>query len=435
MSDKEQADDQVDDKEGVQNAEIVNDLDDKQTQKEDAAPKDVRGSIRAAIKETEEKQEKENKIDDSDESSSKKKIAKGSVNKVKDFDPLEDESSEQNEKESSREEKKEKQPKEEKIEATGYWKAKAKDVWDELPNKARQAILAREKEVSDGFAQYSPRLKAFEELERVIAPRSQYIQAYGTTPAETIDKLFQWMEALSHPDVNVKTNNFKVLAQNFGIDVNRLFPRSKNSNNQSQTEENIEDQQQQETNNGPPEWFNQYAQNVDTQIGGLQQVIASQKQQAAASLVDSWATAKDAQGNFLRPHFDKVRQLMAQLSTPATDPRTGQVISPAVVPLKNGQIDLDGAYEAAVKLHPEVAAQIQQEAAQKAEKDAQDKARKEAKDRADRLAKAKKAGAGLKPAAPAMGASLNQNARNLNGKGPRISARDSIKAALDELRE
>lgn len=415
-----------------QNRNMVKEVDEKEVENEEfdpleqaeeikeEAPKDVRGAIRSAIREVEGESESESVEKEEKENEGEDKKVQGRSDTKEPGDRLV-----RGVRDSKIPKSKEDDEKEEvKIDPPGFWKTKGKITWDKLSSEDKQIIAAREKEVSDGFAQYSPKLKAYDELERVIAPRRQYIQAFGVNEAQTIDRLFQWMENISHPDPVHKLNSFKELARSFGVNVNQLVSRPKATND---TTPEIE-QPEQPNNDEPPEWFSQFTSNVNSEIGGLKQVIATQKQATAQAFVDTWATAKDTNGNVLRPHFDKVRGLMAQLSTP--HPQTGE----AIVPLKDGRIDLDGAYDQAIKLHPEIAAQIQQEATEKASKEVQDKARKDAKDRADRLAKAKKAGAGLKPAAPAMGASVNRP-NNLNGRGKTVSARDSIRAALEELKQ
>lgn len=414
---------------GVEPAEISDR--ESQEKEEKEPPKDIRGAIKHAIKEAEEKENKEEKEDDgedkkvqgkSDDEKSRDKLVRRVRDSKTDTDNKE-EKQEESDKES-------RQPLKSKHEPIGYWKNKGKSVWDKLTDEDRQHILAREKEVSDGFAQVSQRLQTVSELEQVIAPRRQYIQQFGVTEAQTVDRLFQWMEALSHPNKAYKLNSFKDLARSFGVDVNQLISQqSEVGNNKSQSEGNNESEVVDD--DSPPPWFSEFASSVGNEVNSLKQTIATQRQTAANAAVDGWANAKDEKGSLLRPHFNQVRQLMGQLCTPIVNQQTGQVIQEAVIPLKEGRIDLDAAYDAAIKLHPEVAAQVQQEIAQKTQDEAKAKAQKDAKDRADKLARAKRAGAGLKPAAPSMGATLNGKASNSKG----TSVRDSIKAALDDLRE
>ena len=285
-----------------------------------------------------------------------------------------------------------------KIDPPPFFRNKGKSTWDKLSPEDKQVILTREKEVSDGFQQISQRIKGVEEVERAIAPRLRQIQEYGATPGQVVERLFQWMEGISNPAT--KHNTFKELAKSFGVELNQLTSTQGNT-------------PQAEEPDAPPPWFSEFTQGVTQELGGLKQTLAAQKQSAAENIVLSWANGKT--------YYNEVAPLM------------GQLLASGIVPLKaDGSVDLDGAYDKAIKLHPEVAALIQQEAAEKASKEASDKAAKDAKERADKLARARRAGAGLKPAAPSMASDQPK----LNGsKSKSSSVRDSIKAALEEVRE
>jgi hypothetical protein len=113
-----------------------------------------------------------------------------------------------------------------------------------------------------------------------------------------------------------------------------------------------------------------------------------------------------------------------------------QLSASGAVPLKDGMIDLDGSYEAAIKLRTDISSLIQKEAADKAAKEAKAKSDREAKEKAERLARARRAGSGFKPSASSMAPVTNQSSK-LNGKdtGKSPSVRDSIRAAFQELSE
>lgn len=404
--------------EKLENAEIPggNEADEQQ---EKEAPKDVRGALRAAIKE---QSEKEDVSDDRDSSrqdkqprrvssktktdnTSDKSESLGANEKV----DASERSDKKEEKESSEREvssKESKEKSEAKLEPVGHWKTKGKSTWDKLDKESQQAILEREKEVSNGFAQVSQRLKSLEEVEKVLAPRAQTIQQFGVSQAQVVDRLFQWMEALGHPNPAVKSQAFKNLAQNFGLNLEQLTPKQ-----QENSEQQVNNNSNQDPNN-PPQWFGEFTQQVQSEIGTLKQTLDSQKQAAADAFVANWAKDKK--------YYNDVRQLM------------GQLLSSGAIPMKGDQLDLDGAYETAIKIHPQVAAQVQQEIAEKAKADAKAKSEQEAKERAAKLASAKRAGSGLKPAAPF--APVN-NSSKANGKSKPVSVRDSLKAALEEARE
>lgn len=393
----------------VENAEIPD-------KGEDEAPKDVRGAITAALNEVGEKDEsvrgRLHSRNEADETDDKPKRERAKASQQDDDKEQKDEPQKKEAKderitpdEGEEEDKAEKEPKEpvESIDPPPYYKNKGRAVWNKLSADDKKLIVAREEEVSRGFLQVSQRIKGVEEIEKAIAPRIRYIQEYGTTPGVVVDRLFQWMEGINNPRTRLST--FKDLAESFGVDLSQLVSGVQQ---QSQTEQN------QNSNSEPPEWFNEFTGVVQEEIGSIKSNLASQQERALHSYVSNWAKDK--------PHYETVRELM------------GQLISGGAIPPKNGLVDLDGAYEAAVKLHPDVAAQVAQEASEKAAKEAADKAKKDAQERITKLNKARAAGSGLKPAAPSLASSSGGQPKNLNGKGNKVSVRDSLRQAIDDLR-
>ena len=373
---------------------------------QDDAQKDtsVRGSIKAALeahrddgegdKEPPKDKEEPKDIEETRVSSRRPKVDK----RVSDVEPVEGEDKKEDKKEAKEEVK---------LDPPPFYRNKGKATWDKLSTEDKQTLVAREKEVSDGFAQISQRIRAVEDLEKVISPRLPMIQQLGVPPVQVVDRLFQWMDALQGPN---KVEAFKDLAKSVGLNPTQFAGQS---NTPTQPDDTSADQ--------PPPWFSEFTGAVDqklSKVAQIEQEIADQKQVHAHNQVMQWAKDKT--------HYQKVAPLM------------GQLLQSGIVGLKaDGSVDLDGAYERAIKLDPEVAALIQQEAAEKATKEAQEKAEKEAKEKSDKLIRARRAGSGLRPA-PASGPSTlpnaNANAKGMNGKQDK-TVRGSIRAALEELRE
>lgn len=297
----------------------------------------------------------------------------------------------------------------EKLKPPPGWTKEGKATWDKLPPDAQKSVIKREEEVSRGIAQYAQKAKAFDEFAEVIQPYQQTIQRFGVTPAQTVQRLFQWMESLAHPDANQRLNSFKELGRSFGIDVTQLAKSSRQTDD-SEADDVVDPNQ-------PPPWFQQYAQSIEQRVNSVAEQTAYQQQNAASAYMSSWAADK--------PHYEAVQQTMYKLLKSET------------IPIKNGQLDLDGAYDAAIKLHPEISAQIQQEAIEKAQAEAAEKAKKDATEKADKLAKARKAGSSIKPGAPALNATKFIPTGKPNGTGNRnqTSVRDSLRAALQEHQE
>jgi hypothetical protein len=371
------------------------------------APKDIRSTIRAAVEEH--KDDEDTEADGKEprhEREPKQRAARSAKKNEDSADPDNDKEVQEAVDDTSAGRKVSKEESDDKkgddkeasaIEAPPFFKNKGKATWEKLSPEDKKTIIAREKEVSDGFAQVSQRIRNVEDLERAIAPRLQSIQQFGVSPGVVVDRLFQWMEGLNDPTRRV--NTFKQLAASFGMNVNQLAS-------------GVEPEKNEPDPNAPPSWFNEFTGTVEKKIGTLEQQLTAQKDAAVESFILNWAKDK--------PHYGKVSQLMGQLmqsgAVPALD--------------ASGSVNLDGAYEAAIKLNPEVAALIQQEQNDKTAAEATQKALKEAKEKADRLARAKRAGVGLKPAAPSLPAGA------LNGKGQKedTSIRAAIRKSIEDLR-
>lgn len=284
------------------------------------------------------------------------------------------------------------------------WTKEGKAAWDTLPADVQKSVVKREDEVSKGIAQYSSKAKAYDELDKAIAPFRPAIQQFGVSEAETIYNLFQWMNALGNPNKAQKVNAFKVLAQSYGVDFSQLAPKQ---DNQQENEE----VQTQELSNQPPEWFFQFANQTQSEINQIKQQKVLEGQAAAQNLVANWAKDK--------PHFEAVKEKMYTL------------INGGTIPLVNGMVDLDGAYKAACLLHPEVSELITEEKQERIRQEIADKKAKDAKAKADQIAKAKNAGIGLRP-----GASIGNIPSNIQAKSnSKLSVRDSLTAAIAEVRD
>lgn len=66
------------------------------------------------------------------------------------------------------------------------WAADAKAQWASLPPAIQQAVIKRETEASNGFAQYSEKTKAYE---RALAPVAQEAQRFGLNVEDGIKRL------------------------------------------------------------------------------------------------------------------------------------------------------------------------------------------------------------------------------------------------------
>lgn len=291
------------------------------------------------------------------------------------------------------------------------WTKEAKAKWAELPPEIQESVLKREDEVSKGFAGTKQATERLNRLDAVINPRLQQIQAFGVTPEQTIDRLFQWMEALSHQNDGVRQQAFKTLAENFRVNLSAFAPQQQ-TNDQNSQQQTTQQTTQTQVDQNPPQW----AQSLIERQQQIDREIATQKQSSTDQFLTSWAKDK--------PHYETVKAEMFGLLQSGL--QTGNIVAP------NGQITheiLDQVYNKAIRTNDEVWDSIQEE---KQEAEAE-KARVAAAKKTADAAKARKAGVGMKTTAPTL-SNLN-GAKSKNNSSKAMSVRDSILAAQREINE
>lgn len=394
----------------TKNNETSEELADQQNN-EAEKPQSVRDSIMAARDEVADKETADEKPEpkqrtkqaDEDEKPRAKRASKTEQSDADTDGKVLSEAAEDKSTESSTEEVEDKKPTVKAAKPPVGWTKEAKAKWDTLPPEIQDSVLKREKEVSDGFAGTKQATERLKSLDAVIQPRLQAIQQFGVTPEQTIDRLFQWMEVLSHQNDGVRYQGFKTLADNFKIDLSKFAPQQQTSNSEEQTD-------------AIPSWAQSLTakqQEIENNLTRQQQEFAqreaAQRQESAANYVQNWAKDK--------PHFEAVKTVMH-----------GLITSGAVPLLSNGELDLDTAYNKAIRSNDEIWEAVQQE---KSEAAAAEKAKADAKKKADAL-KARNAGSSLRPAAPS--AALN-GSRSSTAKPKNVSAAQSIRDAIREVSE
>jgi hypothetical protein len=253
----------------------------------------------------------------------------------------------------------------------------------------------------------------YADLDQALAPHVAVIRQHGHTPAQAVQQMFAWFQALqANPDAA-----FPALAKSFNWQ-----PKQPQSAAQAATAAPavgadgkpleqappvIPDQVQQYIE-GMRQELAQLRYGVSQQLGGMQQNFQQQQEAKTNEILANWSKDK--------PHFEKVRGTMAQL------------LSSGAVPLIEGRVDLDAAYAKAVRINDDVFAEVQ--AAERTKADAEAKAKIDAKAKADEAAAkaAKVAAASVGPGAP--GSAAATASKNTKKR----SVRESLLAAIDEAR-
>lgn len=250
----------------------------------------------------------------------------------------------------------------------------------------KKDLEKREGEVSNGIKQYSDKAKQYDAIDQVIAPvRSTFQQAGITNDADAIKALLGWEAGFRNPAT--RTQSFRSLAQQYGFDLSTLVPSSPSGS--PSAAQDIPDQLR--------PVIDQFGQ-VSQQVQQVASRVESWEQQQAAREINAFASK--------HPHFEAVRGQMGQLMSAG-------MVQPG---------DLEGAYQMAIKINPEISARIAEEERAKTEEAAKAAAAEKAR-KAAAAAVSPPTRSPVGPSGPA------QTGKNSGG------VRDSILSSIKALRE
>lgn len=296
----------------------------------------------------------------------------------------------------------------------------AKEAWKDAPLAVKQAFVKREQDMQRGVDELKQRYAL---IDQAIAPHTDALRQMNATPQEAVDRMFLWFKALA----GSPTEAFPQLAKSMGIDWQKLVG-GQQPQPQQQSQVNADG-----TPAAPeiPEPVKNYVGQLEEHIRNLTQQVQQNFQQLGGR-VESFEQTQQRENmqrtteNLMmwakdKPHFEEVRQEMASL------------IQSGMIPLKDGQVDLDTAYERAIHFKPEVRAKVlaaQQQANQQVQSDAAKAATTAVQNKTNQ---ARKAASSL-PATNPPGS--NQAQGGLKKKpGQKLSVRESLKAAMADLRD
>lgn len=291
----------------------------------------------------------------------------------------------------------------------------AQAEWANTPPNVRAAILKRETDIARGVLELKQK---YSDVEQAIAPRVDMIRAHGHTPAQAINQLFSWFEALSADVQRVRSGQppvaWNALLNSFGL-TPAIF-------GQAQPAQKPAAEAPTEADQGEiPPALQTYIQQLEQKLDGFQRGVYGQYQELASNYqADSQRRTQEVLDHWSKdkPHFEEVRSLMAYL-----------IGSGAVQPLPNGAADLDTAYDMALYANPQVRAQVLAEQRKAAAEERKRKIEAERKAQQEQADKARRAGGSLSSSAP--GAEIPGQSKKSGVK----SVRDSLKEAIQEVTE
>ena len=183
------------------------------------------------------------------------------------------------------------------------WGKERNDLWNTLPQAAKDFLLTREDQISQGFQQYGPIKQFFDRHQPLF-------QQIGVQPSQFMENAVSWHQAFSNPQTREAAA--REFLASYGINPSTSPPSSEAV------------QQPFDVNSLQPLIQNQ----VQQAITPLQQQLQAAQQEKIASEILSWAKDK--------PHFEKVREQMGRFV------------------LANPQATLDEAYQQAIWANPTI---------------------------------------------------------------------------------
>lgn len=292
------------------------------------------------------------------------------------------------------------------IVAPGSFTKEAKAEWANVPPVVQQAMVKREQEMARGVDELKRRQA---DIDQALQPRMELIRRHGHTPAQAVNQLFAWFEALS---ANPKVA-FPALADSFRFDLKQLNPQQPAPGAApapAEGQPEVVTPAVQQYINGLEQKLEGFARAVSQQFGAMQNNFQQQSEAKTQEILNNWAKDK--------PHFEEVRVAMAHMLS-----------SGLVQPLADGSADLDRAYDMALYALPDVRTQLLTEQQQKQEAERTAKVEKEKNAQQEQANKARRASGSLSLGAPGTPASP-QGKRPGKGK----SVRESLAEAIESVR-
>ncbi len=233
------------------------------------------------------------------------------------------------------------------------WSADVKAKWAALPRDLQDFIRKREGEVHRAITQAGERIKSFQAVEQVLAPRRQALAAQFGSEANAVNQLF----AISDFAGRDPAGFVQWFAGQHGVDLTALSnaPAGEPSPQRDDPRVNA----------------------LLQEVTGLKGHLLGQERERTAAAITSFAESKDEKGAPRYPHFEEVREEMSRLIA-------GRIVGEPDEPFHT---TLEKAYAKAIRTNDAVWAKVQ--------------AQREAEREAKRKAEAVKAAADAKRAASA----------------------------------
>lgn len=205
--------------------------------------------------------------------------------------------------------------------APDAWSKEDKELWGQVSPEVQAIIARREKEINEGFSkagqERSDLQKRLEAVDSVYQKYTPALQARfpGADLNQVTDQLLNfYVNALNDPFAGIQW-----MANTLGVDLSQI--------------------QQDEGEKDPSSRLEQKISHLENMLATqTQQTQQTLERQQTQSIIDAWASQRDAAGNPIYPHYESLQKQMSSL------------IKSGIASGGTPQETLDAAYKAALKL-------------------------------------------------------------------------------------
>ena len=189
------------------------------------------------------------------------------------------------------------------LEPPARWSEADKAKFAAMPREAQEAILERNKAMEADYTRKTQELSSFrsqaEPLLKAVEPHQAYLaqlaQVTGSTPAALVHDVLNAERTLRTGTPEQKATALLQIAADYGIDLRGLA-----GGGQAQALDPLTHE------------LRQTVSQLANRVNAQEQQYAQVQTERLAAEIESIRTAKDANGNLLRPFFDQVKPIMAQ---------------------------------------------------------------------------------------------------------------------------
>lgn len=182
--------------------------------------------------------------------------------------------------------------------APDHWPEDQREVFGELPRKAQEIWMDRERQIHSWVSQKGQEYAA---IDRALEPIQEQARLHGRTPDQVITQLVGWHGRLSEG----KPEDFVALARLYGVDLAQQRPDAPDE--EVFVDPHVEALRQ--TN----EQLQGQIQQLTQQMTGFNQSREAEVSQQVNNAITVFSSARDESGNLAHPYFDRLRPVMSVL--------------------------------------------------------------------------------------------------------------------------